>query len=491
VDGAGKGSISYRKVGTEAFENLSSPYIRKEDYGKISKKIKVQPENPKYIRNLQTIQNKRKLDITGAEVISTPRAQAGDSKSASAIVDGNYNTFFHSAYTGYITPYPHEYIIDLKEPKEYNQIDIYTRNSNTNGTIGDYELYISDDKENWTKIAEDNERKGNNNKPVGISAILDKTVSGRYFKIVAKNNKNGNNFTIISEVDFSMQTVSNNQIAQNSSKINYEGNWNKKVDGIYINGATYASTDGTFKYAIQGTSTMIYSTTDAKVQIKVDGNEWKEYNVIGAKKEPATIIRDLSNETHNIQVRVVEGELNLNLIATDGTFTTYKDLTNPDTPDNPDNPDDPSQPDNPPTEEFKFTSKYYRIEEKYISRVVPKTSFKQFKQNIETNQDIVLTDKDGKVLTDDDTILKTGMILKVGSKAEYKLAITGDVDGDGEITINDLAKLKLHYIEKEQLKGEYIKAGDLDADREITINDIAQIKLVLIDLMEIKLTELK
>lgn len=98
---------------------------------------------------------------------------------------------------------------------------------------------------------------------------------------------------------------------------------------------------------------------------------------------------------------------------------------------------------------------------------------------------MVFIDKEGNTLGEND-ILATGMTIKVGETLEYTLVVTGDLDGDGEISVNDLAQVKLHLIDYEKLTGIRFKAGDLDNDAEITINDAAQIKLVLINLMEIK-----
>ncbi len=64
---------------------------------------------------------------------------------------------------------------------------------------------------------------------------------------------------------------------------------------------------------------------------------------------------------------------------------------------------------------------------------------------------------------------------------EQEEIVIGDIDKDGEITINDLAQLKLHLIDKEILKEESLKAADLDSDGEITINDLAVLKLRLIE----------
>lgn len=51
--------------------------------------------------------------------------------------------------------------------------------------------------------------------------------------------------------------------------------------------------------------------------------------------------------------------------------------------------------------------------------------------------------------------------------------------------INDLAKLKLHCIEKEILVDEYYKAADMDADSKISVNDLAILKLVLLGIINL------
>ncbi len=156
----------------------------------------------------------------------------------------------------------------------------------------------------------------------------------------------------------------------------------------------------------------------------------------------------------------------------------------PNTPEVPTNPEEPEIPNNPEKPE-EITSEKYKIQEKYISRIAPETTVAQFTEKIKTEQKMVFTDKEGKILGEDD-IIKTNTILKVGDTLQYTLIVIGDVDGDGEITINDLAKIKLHIIEIELLGGTRLQAADIDGDGEATINDLAQVKLVLIDLMEIK-----
>ena len=139
-----------------------------------------------------------------------------------------------------------------------------------------------------------------------------------------------------------------------------------------------------------------------------------------------------------------------------------------------------------PVEE-KITSEVYVVnnEDKDISRIAPETTVAKFKENVETEQEMKFLDKDGNVLTED-SIIATGMTIKVGKTLEYTLVVTGDTDGDGSIEVNDLARVKLHLIDYKKLTGIELKAANIDNDDDITVNDAAQIKLVLIGLMEVK-----
>ena len=137
----------------------------------------------------------------------------------------------------------------------------------------------------------------------------------------------------------------------------------------------------------------------------------------------------------------------------------------------------------PEPEEEKITSDVYLIDDmaKEISKIPAKTTVAEFKKNVTTKQEMVFIDEEGNQL-EESSFVGTGMTIKVGKTLEYTLIVTGDVDGDGEITVNDLAKVKLHIIDLEKLTGIYFKSADLDVDQDITINDAAKIKLVLIDL---------
>ena len=74
----------------------------------------------------------------------------------------------------------------------------------------------------------------------------------------------------------------------------------------------------------------------------------------------------------------------------------------------------------------------------------------------------------------------TGTIVKVGDELEYTIIVVGDINGDGTVTVTDLAKLKLHLIKKELLTGIEFKAADVKMDKDLTITDLAKIQLHLI-----------
>ncbi len=80
----------------------------------------------------------------------------------------------------------------------------------------------------------------------------------------------------------------------------------------------------------------------------------------------------------------------------------------------------------------------------------------------------------------DNDILSTGAIVKVGEKI-WTIAITGDLDGDGALTVNDLTLFKLNYIEEQPLAGVYLEAAEIDGevseDGLTSINDLVRMNL--------------
>ena len=80
--------------------------------------------------------------------------------------------------------------------------------------------------------------------------------------------------------------------------------------------------------------------------------------------------------------------------------------------------------------------------------------------------------KTASKLTGED-LLSTGASVKVGEKS-YPIVISGDVDGDGDFDMTDLALSMASYRETEVLTGFYKKASDVDENGEFDMTDVAE-----------------
>ena len=120
----------------------------------------------------------------------------------------------------------------------------------------------------------------------------------------------------------------------------------------------------------------------------------------------------------------------------------------------------------------------------YVKEIEPETDVKDLKDKVTSDEYFDIVDKDGKTLTDDDK-LKTGDRVQFGSGEYYIIVIKGDINGDGDVTLVDLARLKMHLIEVrgKMLQGEYLKAADINNDGKVTITDLAIMKNIIIGLI--------
>ncbi len=77
----------------------------------------------------------------------------------------------------------------------------------------------------------------------------------------------------------------------------------------------------------------------------------------------------------------------------------------------------------------------------------------------------------GSVVTEGN--LATGMIIVVDGE-EFEISVTGDLSGDGKITVTDVVKLQSHLLNKINLSGAYLKAADLNSDGKVSITDLVK-----------------
>lgn len=165
----------------------------------------------------------------------------------------------------------------------------------------------------------------------------------------------------------------------------------------------------------------------------------------------------------------------------------------PETPEGPEEPEKPSEdPNNPTTSKLYLSSEKYKIGDndienyekgdKYVSRVENETTKEEYINNLKTNGTIRIIKEDGTELEENE-LVGTGMILELTKdeeKIELKIAIMGDLNGDGKITPTDLSTLNQTILEMIKLEDEYKVAGDLDENENITVTDLSTLnKMVL------------
>lgn len=118
----------------------------------------------------------------------------------------------------------------------------------------------------------------------------------------------------------------------------------------------------------------------------------------------------------------------------------------------------------------------------YISNISDKTSLGDFLTNIETNGTIEILKLNGDKLNSNEYV-GTGMTLKVTKDEEeviLKIAVIGDLDGNGKVTITDLSELNKSIIGTKKFQAEYAIAADLNKDNKLSITDLSMLNKILL-----------
>ena len=109
-----------------------------------------------------------------------------------------------------------------------------------------------------------------------------------------------------------------------------------------------------------------------------------------------------------------------------------------------------------------------------IRGIEPKTTVEEIKIKIESNVPYEIINKSGEILEDTE-IIGTGYTLKMYTGETYKIIVWGDLNGDGEIKISELARASRIGISEEQISETEMLVMDVSMDGSIKINDLAAI----------------
>lgn len=105
------------------------------------------------------------------------------------------------------------------------------------------------------------------------------------------------------------------------------------------------------------------------------------------------------------------------------------------------------------------------------------TIVKDFIDLIDTTGNIIVYDKEGKLLTDSDKLTTCSVVQIELSNTTYKynIVLVGDVTGSGNIFIGDVSKLYQYFMGTIEMDACYVFAGDVTYDNNIDISDISKL----------------
>lgn len=180
-----------------------------------------------------------------------------------------------------------------------------------------------------------------------------------------------------------------------------------------------------------------------------DNNYW---NTASASRGQSYVSLDLNNWEDLMNVSTVPAKSNLCIKA----FTEY-DIAVP---------------------KF-FELDKYRLDNQYIFNISPNTRVNELVNDISTNMEYRIYNKNGKSASSNEVIY-TGMKLE-NETGTYKIVVKGDLNGDGKLGITDLVRAKLNHVKIQLLKDEFLKAADVNGDGKITTTDLVIMKLASVN----------
>ena len=210
----------------------------------------------------------------------------------------------------------------------------------------------------------------------------------------------------------------------------------------------------------------IYNSKDSTFMIDRNGTTTDDEIVMQIKLNVKGDINNLKNTTIKLKDIEIAGLGNEIKADTEKTFEIGEKV-------------------NPNPEKLYLTSDIYKVGDKYISRITKETKLKDYINNLKTNGEITVAKEDGTKLTEEEYV-GTGMKLTVTKdkeKIELKIAVSGDLNGDGKVTATDLSTINQTILKTTKLENEYKLAADLDENDNITATDLSTLNKMLLKII--------
>ncbi|WP_018347880.1 endo-alpha-N-acetylgalactosaminidase family protein [Longispora albida] len=138
---------------------------------------------------------------------------SGENAPCANVLDGNSSTIWHTQWSGTTAPMPHEIQLDLGGTYSVSNLYYLPRQTQSNGRIANYEVYVSADGTNWgTAVATGTFPNAAAEQTVSFTAK-----SGRYVRLRALSEVGGNAWTSVAELNVGVAAAS--RISQSSMSV--------------------------------------------------------------------------------------------------------------------------------------------------------------------------------------------------------------------------------------------------------------------------------
>ena len=125
----------------------------------------------------------------------------------------------------------------------------------------------------------------------------------------------------------------------------------------------------------------------------------------------------------------------------------------------------------------EITTGAYRIADSYLRAIPMGTTARQLLANLSPSDYITLP-------VQGDSLVGTGMTVTYARDGQtiqtLTTVVTGDLSGDGWVTITDMVRLQAHLLGRTSLTGAALQAADLNGDGQVTITDMVRLQAYLL-----------
>jgi len=136
------------------------------------------------------------LSRLGAKIVSADSEAPGSP--ATNAIDGDPETYWHTAWEETSPPPPHELVIDLGQEVNVAGMSYLPRQDMSNGRIAEYEIYTSIDGKAWGKPVAHGRWK---DAAAAQEVRFNSPARTRFVRLVAKSEVNGHAWTSVAELD--------------------------------------------------------------------------------------------------------------------------------------------------------------------------------------------------------------------------------------------------------------------------------------------------